>query len=337
MEMVAKEAGVERSTVSRVLGGDFGPNNQYRPETVARIRAAAKRLGYRRSLPALALKTGKTMTVGLIVADISVQFFSDIVSYLDRLSGKAGYKLVISNSREDPEIQTAAIHTMREHMVDGLIICPVSLSEQHVNELLRYEGEIVLFDRTGPHSHFPTVTVENADGARQAVERLYDLGHRDIAAVVGRRTDPSAMERVRGFREALSDRGLAVPKSRIICDAMTAKLAEAASMKLLAMRKRPTAVFTGEAGCTIGLMIAARRLGLRIPEDLSIIGFDDLPLADLLDPPIDVIRQPAIAIADESFRILLSRMKRKSPPESEQVVLPVELVVRASCAAPRRV
>ena len=332
MGMVAEEAGVERSTVSRVLGGDFEPN-RYRPETVERIQAAAEKLGYRRSLPALALKTGKTMTVGLIVADISVQFFSEMASYLDHLCWEAGYKLMVSNSREDPSMEASALRTMHEHMVDGVIISPCSVADKHINDLLRYDGEVVLVDRTGPQVKCPTVTVDNFGGAARAVEKLCRLGHKDIAAIMGRKSDPSIQERVRGYRFALGQHHVSPPANRLIYGATTCELAEEAAVRLLSRKRPPTAVFAGEAACSMGVIRAVRQLPLRIPQDVSLIGFDDFAASDLVEPPIDVIQQPTEGIARESFRILMASLKGKRSGNPEQLILPVELLERASCAA----
>ena len=335
MKMVAELSGVDRTTVSRVLNGRFEPG-RYPPQTVARIRRAARKLGYRKNLAALTLKGGRSLTIGLVVADISIHFFATVASHLDRLCRESGYGLLICNAEENPDVELEVLRSMHDRMVDGVIVSPASVNTKHLRELSRKGVAVVLFDRASPSSDLPAVTADNFGGATRAVERLLDWGHRVLGLVGGFTEDPSIADRVRGFRDALRRHGVRVARDRVACECASEADAESAAEAMLSTPKRPSAIFSATAACSVGVIRAAHRLHLRIPQDLSLIGFDDFQAADLLDPPIDVVCQPTEAIAAEAYRMLMAQVVQTRRPKITHRVLPVEVVTRGSCGPPPR-
>ena len=329
MKLVADRAGVDRTTVSRILNRRMRPG-QYLPATVRRVDAAAKTLGYRKNLAALALKGGSSLTVGLVIADISNVFFSEVAFHLDRLCRKAGYNLLICNSEEDGEIERNIFRTLADRVVDGVILSPADVSEAHLRKLAEIVRHIVVFDRANPRIRMPSVTVDNLGGALSAMERLLTLGHRDIAIIGGIVSDPSIAARIAGCRKALQRHKARVRREHLAESCNTEEAARAAARNMLQSPGAPTAIFTTSAVCSIGVIRAARDLQLHIPKDVSLIGFDDFPASDLLDPPIDVLRQPTEAIARETFRVLMEDIRAPRARRAEQLSLPVELVLRGS-------
>jgi len=321
---VAERADVSQATAARALGG-YG----YVSDSVRRrVKAAAEELGYVRNALAGALASGRSRTVGLIVGDVENPFFAALARGVADVVESEGCTLLLANSDEDIEHERLAAATLHANVVDGLIAAPVSgTSGDH---LVAPGRPLVLVDRTIRGLKVDSVTVANLAGARTAVDHLLSLGYSSIGVV----TDPplisSTSERLRGYRQALAAAGLPVDDELMSVGAPTRQGGYDAAMALLAGPNRPRAIFTTNNFMTAGAMNAVRSLGLRIPTDVALVGFDDLDWTTLVEPQITVVAQPVLDVGRAAGERVLARIAGDQRPP-RRVRLPTELIVRESC------
>jgi LacI family transcriptional regulator len=324
---VARVAGVSFATAARALG-HYGYVSAAARE---KVEAAATELGYRRNDVARALASGSTRTVGLVVGDIENAYFAAASRGLADALEPEGYTLLLANSDEDPEREARAIEVFRSR-VDALVVSPArSFGAGRTGPL---DKPLVLLDRTVRGLDVDNVGVDNAEAAGRAVRHLLELGHRRIGVVSAPSDITSTSQRLRGYRAALRDAGVEPDESLLEHGRFAGEFAEDAAMRLLDRPDRPTAVFTTENVMTSGTLRAIRRLGLRIPEDVSLVAFDDTDWLPLIEPPITVVTQPVVELGRRAGALLLERLAGDVGP-ARSVRLPTELVVRGSSAAPR--
>lgn len=330
LQDVAKAAGVHVSTASRALNDQTAAMVQQ--DTVARVRLAASDLGYRVNGMARALKTRRSMSIGMIVPDITNPFFPPAVRGAEEILAKAGYSLLLSSTDNDAEKTRVQLNTMIEARVDGLLLAMVERRDPVV-ELLRTAGiQTVLFNRTTAKQGVSSVVPDDELGVRLAVSHLHTLGHRRMGLVVGPLLTSNGYRRRRAFRGAAARLGL----EAVIAEA-TAFDEDAGHLSALRMlREHPdiTAVLAGNDLIALGVIDAAAEVGLRCPKDLSVVGFNDMPLAGRLQPPLTTVNVPELELGRLAAECLLAAIA--DPGRSPQrTVVPVSLVVRASTAPPR--
>ncbi|WP_022927889.1 LacI family DNA-binding transcriptional regulator [Patulibacter americanus] len=324
---VAREAGVSFATAARALG-DYGYVSAKAKE---KVEAAAAALGYRRNDVARALASGSTRTVGLVVGDIENPYFAAVSRGVADVLEPEGYTLLLANSDEDPEREARAIEAFSTR-VDALVVAPSrSFGEGRTQAVGK---PLVLLDRTVRGLDVDSVGVDNAAAAGRAVRHLLELGHERIGVVSAPGDISSTSQRLKGFRAALRDAGIEPDESLIAHGHSGNGDPEDAAMRLLDRPDRPTAVFATENFMTSGTLRAVRRLGLRIPDDLSLVAFDDTDWLPLIEPPITVVAQPVVELGRRAAGLLLERLRGATGP-GRRVRLSTELVVRGSCAAPR--
>lgn len=322
---VAQAAGVSFATAARALGGYGHVSEKAR----ARVNAAAEDLSYRRNDVARALASGATRSVGLVVGDIENPFFARVSRGIADVLEPAGYALLLANSDEDPDREAQAINVLRTQ-VDGLIVAPAASGG--VNRTKDPAKPLVLVDRTVTGMDVDSVTVENQAGAARVVEHFLAAGHRRIGIVTSDAGSSSTALRIRGYRAALRKAGIEPdPAWMAAPGAFTAAAAHAAALTLLGTnrRTRPTAVFTTDNFMTHGLWLAARELGVRIPQELAIAAFDDIDWLTLVEPAVTAVVQPVLELGREAGRLMLRRLAEPGAPV-RRLKLPTELVVRAS-------
>ncbi|GGR26049.1 LacI family DNA-binding transcriptional regulator [Deinococcus ruber] len=327
LEEVAKLARVSPATASRAL---------HRPELVAlrtreRVEQAALELGYRPNVLARSLRTRGSRTLGLIVTDILNPFHATLAKGVQDAAEAQGYTVLMFNSDEQPDKERRALETLQGHLPQGLIVVPTS---QTGDNLRIVPGlPVVELDRTSglPDAH--SVMVDNVSGAREAVAHLTGLGHRRIGMIVGRQDVSTARERLQGYREALAAAGLPYLESLVLPGNHREADGRLASMQLLSQRERPTALFVGNNEMTVGAVLAARDLGLELPRDLSIVGFDDSRWAQTMSPALTVVAQPTYELGMVACQWLLSVIQGNPWPEN--VRLPTVLIHRSSTAPPQ--
>lgn len=328
---VAREADVSIATVSRVLN-DSGP---VKPATRERVLAAAARLRYSPSSAARSLITRQTKTLGVLLPDLYGEFFSELIRGIDRVAREAGYHILVSTSHNQrPEVE-AALQAMRGR-VDGLIVMAPDRDVDELAALLAKPLPTVLLNqRTVDGGPVNRINIDNEGGARALVEHLVEAGHRRIALIGGPAANLDAEARRRGYRAALEAAGLPVVPELEFHGDFTEAGGHEAAQALLRLEERPTAVFAANDAMAIGALHAFVEAGLTIPADISLAGFDDIPMARYLRPSLTSVRVPIQELGSRATARLLELLAGEADDEAWDVVLPTELVVRASSGAPR--
>jgi LacI family transcriptional regulator len=329
---VASEAGVHASTVSRVLNGHV--ESTIRPATRERVLAAADRLGYRPSALARSLRLQRTLTLGMLVPDITNPFFSSIIKGAEDSALERGYNLILCNSEDDPEREATYLRVLRERQVDGLLIASSQMADATIAELREQAFPFVLLNRAAQSDEDLAVVVDNHAAAVAVVAHLAALGHRRIGHIAGPQTTTTGVERLEGFRAGVRAHGLAdAPGLVVEADAFSQEAGHRALGTMLAGAARPTAVFGANDLIAIGMLQRLREIGARVPGDVSIVGFNDIPLAGLLEPALTTVRVPQLQMGAAGAHLLIDRIEGR-PIGDVRLTLPTELVVRASSAAP---
>jgi LacI family transcriptional regulator len=318
---VAQEAGVNLSTASRSLNGSYGVHERTRQ----RVLETARRLQYRPNRVARGLATGRSHTFGLVVSDIRNPYFAEVARGAEDAAFRAGWEVVLCNSDLDAEKQMRYLRSLAEKRVDGVLMNSVlSLSRTQQEELARLRVPVVLLNRPSDPQTFSTVCADNFEGGRLAGEYLVRLGHRAPAHLTGPRRHGNLADRARGFLHAVSG-------GVVIHGDHTSSGGYAMATRLFRERPATTAIFAGNDVLAFGAIRAARELGLRVPEDISILGFDDVELAALVDPPLTTVHQPKYEMGEAGIEILLKMAGKDNRHPPEHRVLGVRLVERQSC------
>jgi LacI family transcriptional regulator/LacI family repressor for deo operon, udp, cdd, tsx, nupC, and nupG len=324
---VARLAGVSTSTVSRAIHEPQMVNE----ETRKRVQEAVKQLGYHPSRVArrLRVERGRAHLIGLVLPDIQNPFFADLARGVQDLARSHGYTVFVGNSDESEEQQRQYIDVMRAESVDGLILPPVSETDRAAVELAKSGIPVVCVDRRLSRVAVDTVVADNVRGAHEATEHLLSLGHRRIGFLEGLPHLSTSRERLQGYRQALEDHGLELDPALVRQgDSRQAGGREMAE-QLLGMDSPPTALFVGNNLMTLGALETIYARGLRIPDDLALVSYDDMPWAMAFNPPLTAVRQPGYEMGRQAMELLLRRIQ---DPQRSAVLLMLqpELVVRKS-------
>jgi LacI family transcriptional regulator len=321
---VAKVAGVSLKTVSRVINHESG----VRPETGARVRAAVDSLGYRANDIARNLRRGRaSASIGLTIEDVRNPFYSGIARAVEEVARRHGHVVIIANSDEDPAAERAAVGTLLERRVGGLLIVPAGRDHAYLKEEVRLGTPVVFIDRPADSIEADEILLDNGGGARQATEHLLAHGHRRIGLVGDPPTIFTIAERLAGYQACLEGAGIPVDGSLIRAGAHDVRHAEVAARELLAMRHPPTALFATNNRACIGALHALRATGDRA----ALVGFDDFELADLLE--VTVVRHDPLELGRRAAELLFARLAGDERPP-QRIVLPTELVARGSGEVP---
>ncbi|WP_258053324.1 LacI family DNA-binding transcriptional regulator [Streptomyces sp. Ru72] len=328
MRDVATMAGVGVATVSRVVNG-----KPVTPDLAERVTRAAELLGYRHDLTASSLRRAdrRTHTLGLVLEDAANPFSAALHRAVEDAAADRGVLVLAASTDEDPVRERGLLKTFTARRVDGLIVVPTGQNDIDLDAARRAGTPVVCVDRPGTAPQVDTVTVDNRAGVRAAVERLHQAGHRRIAFLGDLRAIWTAEERYAGFVEGLAEAGCVLHPSLVRRDLHGAEAAQRATRELLALAHAPTALVSGQNLLTIG---ARRTLQeLRLQRRVALIGFDDLPLADLLEPGISVIAQDHAAIGREAASLLFDRLDGEAGPARHHV-LPTHYLARGSGELP---
>ena len=325
---IARAARVSHSTVSRALRGSPLVN----PKTAARIRRIAEKLGYLPSALGRSLKTRQTMTLGVVVNTIADPVMAELVAGIQEVANRAGYSILLAESHAEPERELRAVRSLLEHRVDGVLAAASRVGPEYRSLLEPIGVPIVLINNQHPQPYRHAVSIDSLPASLAITEHLIALGHRRIAYIGDRYGYQTDWERYTGYAEALRAHGIELrPELAVKGDGMIAGGIEAMSA-LLELRHRPTAVFCYNDLTAIGAMRAIRARGLRIPQDISVAGFDDLFFSADTYPPLTTVRQPKRLMGAMAAEILLKVMAGE---ECEQDIrVPGELVIRESTGPP---
>lgn len=326
---VAQAAGVSVATVSRVLNAK-GP---VRDETRRRVLDAVARLSYVPHSGARSLSLRRTFHIGVVLPDAHGEFFSEVVRGIDVAARGAGYHLLVSGSHSDLA-ETGAVLQALHGRIDGLVLMTPGVDEEWLRRILGGRIPAVLLNHGAASREHDSIRVDNRRGAGLAVEHLLDLGHRRIALLAGPPGNDDAAERRAGYRETLAAHRLPLDPALEIAGDFGEASGVRAAAALAALGERPTAVFAANDAMAIGCLSALRERGLEVPRDLSLVGFDDIPVAQYLTPALTTIRVGIADLGGRAMDRLLSRIENgASAPRRHEVIAPV-LTLRASTAPP---
>jgi LacI family transcriptional regulator len=326
---VAALAGVGLKTVSRVINGEPGVS----PELTARVRDAADRLDFRPNLGARSLRRagGKTATIGLLLEDVSNPFSAAIHRSIENVARGRGVAVFTASVDEDPERERALVQAFVARRVDGLVMVPAGADQSYLLSEVRAGLSLVFVDRPPGYLDADVVLAANQAGAEDAIRHLVARGHRRIAYLGDLLSISTARERLAGYEAGLRDAGIAVDPALVLHDLHSSDLAEAAAADLFRRADPPTAVFASQNLVTIGAVRALRSAGRQ--HDVALVGFDEVPLADLLEPGLTVVAQDVLAIGRGAVEQLFRRLDGDRSPTVRQVV-PTRLIPRGSGEIP---
>lgn len=328
---VARRAGVSPATVSYVI--NRGP----RPVSAkarAKVLRAIEETGYEPSHIARSLRLKTTNTIGIILPDNSNPFFAALERGVSEAAFNAGYGLIICHSAYDVERETGFVNLIRSKQVDGVIFAPASHTVPGLRLLSQYKIPVVVMDRKVRAPLIPSVTATDFRGGKLATEHLLDLGHRRIACIVRPFYLKHSTDRLRGCQAALRERGIDARPEWVVKGGFSFEAGADAMRQILKLDPRPTAVFAYNDIQAIGAMHAATEAGLRVPTDISIVGFDDIPEAAYVNPPLTTVSQPKREMGRLATEILVKMIADRNPALRKRIVLKTELIVRRSTAPP---
>lgn len=338
---VARKAEVSVSTVSNYLNDRQG---QMHPTTLERVERAISELGYRPNQTARQLKTGFAPVLGLIVPSVANPFYGVFARYVESAALEFGFKVFLGNSERDPERERSYVEELWGYGVRGIILGSSLTSLAHINDLLELGLNVIVFDRPGQRTHnipVDSVSVDNINAARLATQHLLALGHHRIGFLSGSIKTINRLDRFEGYRSALHDAGIELDPDLVwdglqfstqYGDAEAVELGRVGAKHLLSSANPPTAIFAINDMYAFGAYAGARDLGVSIPDELSVIGFDDIVLAEIINPPLTTIRQPIQKITRIAVERMVARVQGTLTGSVEHQTLRADLIVRASTA-----
>ena len=322
--------GLSITTVSRVLNGKA---KKYRisEETQQRVMQAAKEYNYVPNKLARGLKLSRTDTLGLIIPDISNPFFADIAQSIEKEARSNGYSLILGDSGEDQMVEKELIRLLLSHKVDGIIIAPVGTDYKQIIQTYNSGMPLVVIDRCYPEIGLPFITSDNYQGGYDAVNYLISMGHRKIACIQGILKSRPTTERVRGYKDALCNSGIPLDGNLIVGDNYNTENGYKQTRILFSMEDPPTAIFALSNLIGLGVIKAAEEMGLNIPENISLISFDEQPYSAFLGTPMTTIDQKKNEMGQLAVDVLLKYISNKEYRKKViNMTLKTNLIIRDS-------
>ena len=326
---IARMAGVTHSTVSRALRNSPLVNR----DTTANIQRIARESGYRTSAAARSLVTRRSDTIGVVVTNIADPFVAGVVGGIEEAAGRHGYSVFLANSNAEPEREVLVACKFEERRVDGIIVTSSRVGARYVPLLSHMQVPIVLLNNQHPGRYAHSVIIANRDGAHQLTSHLISLGHRHIAYLGDRLGYQSDIDRFAGYGQALDEAGLPFNPQYVVYGDGKPEGAAAAVAPLFALPAPPTALVCYNDLTALGALRRIHALGLRVPADVSVTGFDDLFFSQFLNPPLTTVRQPLSHMGNLAMEALLKVLAGEEG--GIHVEVPGELIVRESTAPPK--
>jgi DNA-binding LacI/PurR family transcriptional regulator len=333
---IAAHAEVTSMTVSRVING----NGYVHPETRERVLRVARDMNYRRNGLARGLKRQRTETIGMVIGDIANPFAAELSRGVREVLEKRGYSLFICVSEHTAREDIQAFDSLADHRADGIIVATRAskISNDRLQELIDSGIPVSLIGRDFRHPHADLVTADHLKGGYEATAHLIGLGHKRIGFIGVSLTQTIRLKRFQGYLEALNEHGLKVDEKLIVGGGgsgqmpgySTEEMGYDGMSKLLAMRKPPTAVFARNDFTAMGAVNAIKRAGLRIPEDVAVVGYDDIPMASHISPTLTTVRQPTIEQGRLAAEFLLQRIEGDHERPREEKAFDCQLIIRES-------
>jgi LacI family transcriptional regulator len=332
---VARLAGVSAMTVSRVIN-----NTGYiSAETRARVEAAISELGYVPNALGRQLRSKQTKMLALIVSDITNPFFTTIARGVEDVAGHAGFTVMFCNTDESEAEEVQYVLTLIQRQVDGILLVPASSTGKAFRMLASHRVPVVVIDRRVDARNVDTVRCDSETGGYLLGRHLVELGHTRIAVLTGRPNVSTSVDRLAGCRRAVEEAGLTLDEDLVVFGEFNyAEFNQAdghrMARQVLAVDPPPTAIFAANNFIAFGALRAVREAGLRVPEDISIVAFDDLPAEWVAEPFLTVVAQPAYEIGRRAAELILERLGTGTPADGREVLLPSQLIVRGSSRSP---
>ena len=331
---VARRAGVSISTISCVINR----TKAVRPETAARVQEAIQELNYQPDTFARGLRTKQSNTIGLVVSDITNLFFPDIARGVEDRAERDGFSVFLCNTDADPRREERYIQTLLSRRVDGIIFTSMRQDDHGVRNLWEDGFPIVLINRGVIGLDVDYVGSDNFGGAVRAVEYLIGLGHRRIAFIGGAHMSTASADRRKGYEAAMAKHGINYNPGVVLEGSLKHEGGYAAARVLFNLPEPPTAIFAANDLMAFGVMDAAAGMGIRIPEDVSLIGFDDIKISSFSRIHLTTVRQARYEMGQIAAEMIIDKICSKGGgvPHPRQVILPCELVVRSTTASPKQ-
>jgi DNA-binding LacI/PurR family transcriptional regulator len=330
---VAKRAGVSIGTVSRVLNN----RDRVHPETRQRVLAAIREMNYQANAFARGLASQQTKTLGLVIPKVNDPFYFHIVRGIEDIATSVDYSLLIA-SQPRHLAEHHYLQLFRRGHVDAMVLVAIDVIEKEVQQIVDRGVRIVLVQQDIGKS-VPTLLIDNYQGGRVMTKHLLDHGYKRLAYIAGTDYTPDNRERLRGMRDVLSEQGLSLPAAYIAQGDFMPGSGYQAALQLLTLPERPEAIFAANDHMAVDAIKALQDRGLRVPEDIAVVGFDDISMANYVSPPLTTIRQPTYELGQQAAQMALIMLKLDSSRpagagqarEALRAILPISLVVRHSC------
>lgn len=329
---VAKRAGVSPATVSYVINEGPRPVSA---EARAKVLRAIEETGYEPSQIARSLRLKKTNTIAIILPDNGNPFFASLERAISEASFSAGYSLITCHSAWDVDRESGFVSLIRSKQVDGVILVPAGHQVPALERLAHFKIPVVVVDRSAPNGLAPCVRADDFAGGKMAAEHLLALGHRRIVCITRPTYLEHIMDRSRGYLAALQQHGVETRPEWIVQGGFSFEGGVEAGRQILKLQPRPTAIFAYNDVHAIGAMHVIVEAGLRVPADISIVGFDDIPEASYTNPALTTVTQPRRDMGRMATELLVRMIAGGNPPRKNRIVLKTELIVRGSTAPPR--
>jgi LacI family transcriptional regulator len=322
---VARLAGVSPITVSRVIN-----NSGYiSQETRARVKAAIIELGYAPNIIARSLRSKRTNTLALVLTDITNPFFTAIARGVEDTASDAGFTVIYCNTDESVEEETKNLQLLLQKQVDGILLVPARSISRSI-ELIKEQGTpVVILDRRVPNLDADVVRCDSVEGAYKLIKLLIDQGHRRIAVLSGPQGVSTADDRVEGYQKAMVEAEI-LDNGLVFYGNYTLASGYEMAKRVLSLSPQATALFAANNFIAVGALKALRDSGLTVPGDISLVAFDDLPPTWIVDPFLTVAAQPPYEMGCKATQLLLNRIRGEAPSECQEIILPIELIVRHS-------
>jgi LacI family transcriptional regulator len=323
---VAKKAGVAPITVSRVIN----QTGYISADKRQRVEAAVAELGYVPNRLASSLRSRRTHTLALVLSDITNPFFTNLARGVEDTASDAGFTVIFCNTDESEAEEQKYLDVLLQKRVDGILLVPARSNPDTLRMLQHNGTPVVVLDRRIPHAQADVVRGDSEGGAYQLTRLLLGLGHRCIAMLTGPKNVSTSADRVAGYRRALSEAGLARRQQMVFFGDFRQASGYQMAQQALAAQPRPTGLVAANNFITIGALKALQEAGLRVPEDMALVGFDDLPPAMLAFPFFTVATQPSYEIGQTGTRLLLERLENPAARPFQEIILPTEVIERQS-------
>lgn len=322
---VAKKAGVSPTSVSHVLN-----NTRFVSENIReRVNSAMHELNYRPNALARSLRRGETHTLGLILPDSSNPFFAEVGHAIESAAFVLGYSVILCNTENDENKEHLYTEVLENKQLDGIIFVGTGENRESISAIIQNGLPLVVVDRDMSNLELDTVTTENHQGGMSATQHLLSLGHQIIGCITGPSNITPSADRVTGYRDALQRAGIPIEESLLVRGDFHAPSGYSAALQLLQRTPRPTAIFVCNDMMAIGALHAAAQLGLNVPENVAIVGFDDIELASYTTPSLTTVAQPKQEIGQLAVKLIFERMGNPSLPPRHNI-LSTRLVIRES-------